>query len=309
MKVLFVSSGNIRGIVPFVKSQAESIKNEGIEVDYYILRGKGVLGYIKNIKKFRNEVKMGGYDIIHAHYGLIGFFCLLSFVRIPMVLSIMGSDISGHYDNNGNFNVKSVLSILLTQLALLFSNQIIVKSKNLERKVFFKLKCHTIPNGVDFNLFKPDSTKLNSDKKILFLANEESSVKNYKLVEESIQYLQTKNVELLNPYPIPHKEFPKYLNQSSVFVLSSFNEGSPNVIKEAMACNIPIVSTDVGDVSEVIGATSGCYISTYKPENFANKIDKALAYGKRTKGRNNIAHLEISRVAKRIIKVYNQALS
>jgi len=71
------------------------------------------------------------------------------------------------------------------------------------------------------------------------------------------------------------------LNESSVFVLSSYNEGSPNVIKEAMACNIPVISTDVGDVKEIIHNVEGCYITSFNPEDLANKIKKVISLNKK----------------------------
>ncbi len=75
-----------------------------------------------------------------------------------------------------------------------------------------------------------------------------------------------------------------------------------------MACNIPIVSTDVGDVKEVMGQTDGCYITTFEPKDVANKIQKALEFGKRTTGREDIKHLESSVIAKRIINIYKNVL-
>ena len=99
-----------------------------------------------------------------------------------------------------------------------------------------------------------------------------------------------------------------YLNAADALVLTSLWEGSPNVIKEAMACNLPIVSTDVGDVKEVIGDTEGCYITSYEPSDVAGKIKLALDFGKRTNGREKIKHLEINTIAKRIIDVYNEVL-
>ena len=89
-------------------------------------------------------------------------------------------------------------------------------------------------------------------------------------------------------------------------MLTSLWEGSPNVIKEAMACNIPIVSTDVGDVREVIGNTEGCYITSFEPEYIAEKIELALQFGKRTDGRENIKHLESSLIARKIIDLYKK---
>jgi teichuronic acid biosynthesis glycosyltransferase TuaC len=93
-----------------------------------------------------------------------------------------------------------------------------------------------------------------------------------------------------------------------VVLLTSLWEGSPNVIKEAMACNTPIVSTDVGDVKEIIGKTEGCFITSFDPEDVSDKIKKALEFGKRTTGREDIKHLESGVVAKRIIAIYKNVL-
>jgi len=107
----------------------------------------------------------------------------------------------------------------------------------------------------------------------------------------------------------PQEEVNLFYNAADVLLLTSFHEGSPNVIKEAMACNCPIVSTDVGDVRDIIENTEGCYITTFQPEDIADKIKRALEYGQRTKGRENIKHLDINTVAQRIIKVYKTVLN
>jgi teichuronic acid biosynthesis glycosyltransferase TuaC len=86
------------------------------------------------------------------------------------------------------------------------------------------------------------------------------------------------------------------------------HEGSPNVIKEAMACNCPIVSTDVGDVKEVIGETEGCFISSFEAKDIATKLQLAINFG-RTKGRQNISKLESHKIAKEIEKIYQQTVT
>ena len=109
MKVLFVSSGNSHyGIVPFIKSQGESLINEGIELDYFQIKRKGLYGYLSNIIPLVKQLKKNRYDIIHAHYGLIGLLCVLTFTRIPIVLSIMGDDVYGSFNKKGNHNFKRV---------------------------------------------------------------------------------------------------------------------------------------------------------------------------------------------------------
>jgi teichuronic acid biosynthesis glycosyltransferase TuaC len=101
---------------------------------------------------------------------------------------------------------------------------------------------------------------------------------------------------------------PKYMNACDVLVLTSNGEGSPMVIKEAMACNLPIVSVPVGDVPEVITNTDGCYLCSQDPQDVADKLAMALDGGKRTNGREKIAHLEIGAISRQIIVLYRNLL-
>lgn len=308
MKVLFVSSGNSHyGIVPFIKSQGESLKKEGIEIDYFTIIGKSKKGYFKNIFLLRDYLKKNRYDIIHAHYGLVGLVCVLTLTKIPIILSIMGSDAYGSFDKKGKRILSSYIIMFLTQIAIIFATQIIVKSKNILAVVPYKKKTHVIPNGVNFELFQPTDKEINKNT-VLFLANKSEPNKNFALVMKAMGLIDKLDVELLNPYPILHNEISFYLNRSSVFVLTSYNEGSPNVIKEAMACNIPIVSTNVGDVKEVFGCTEGCYITSFEEEDVADKIKMALDFGKRTNGRISIQHLDERIIAKKIVNLYKKVL-
>lgn len=319
MKILFISSGNSKaGITPIVRSQGESLKSAGIDLDYFTIVGKGMKGYLKNIPRLRTFLAAKNYDLIHAHYGLCGLLCVLSFISRPLVLSLMGGDAYGSFDVKGRRITKSHFEMYLTQFAMVFSKYIIVKSKNLLRYVPYKKKTSIIPNGVNFDIFKlmdkeiyKEVLNLPPDKKhILFLANHLDPRKNYKLFYESSNYIKAQNIEFINPYPIKHCDVAKYLNAADVVVLTSYHEGSPNVIKEAMSCNCPIVSTDVGDVKEVIGNTEGCYITSYDPEDVAKKIKMALDFSKRTKGKDRIISmgLDSDSISKKIINLYQKVI-
>jgi len=125
--------------------------------------------------------------------------------------------------------------------------------------------------------------------------------------------LNDSQVELIILNGINHVEIPKYLNSADVLLVTSLWEGSPNIIKEAMACNCPIVSTNVGDVEWVIGNTEGCYLTTFNPQDVAKKIKLALQYAKekgRTRGRDRIIELglESEIVARKLINVYEGVL-
>jgi teichuronic acid biosynthesis glycosyltransferase TuaC len=321
MKVLFVCSGNSKEfeIVPFIKEQGESLKWEGIDVDYYPVRGKGLMGYIKSGFQLRKILKHKNYNLIHAHYTFSGWTALIGARRkIPVVLSLMGTDANGEYKGQHKIAFSSRVSWFLTWLIQPYVKAIISKSDNIEESVYKKDRSYIIPNGVNMQKFQPNGTfqnghslAVNGKKKALFLGSKTKTGKNFPLAEAAVQQLE--NVELVCPYPVGHNDVPKYLNEADVLLFPSFMEGSPNVIKEAMACNCPIVSTDVGDVKWVFGETKGCYISSFDPKDFATKIKMAInaqAHNGRTNGRQRIIELGLDQetVAKRIKAVYQKAL-
>jgi teichuronic acid biosynthesis glycosyltransferase TuaC len=317
VKVLFVASGNSwSGLVPFIRNQGESLKKNGIDLDYFIIKGKGPRGYLSAIGKLRQKIKGNNYDIMHAHYGFCGWAGILTFAKIPKVVSFMGTDLFGDRDERGRKRFSDFLLMSASQISQVFVDCLIVKSNRLADHVLFKKKMKIIPNGVDFDLFKPldkdEAIKQllfepeKNKKCVLFLGDKKVTIKNFPLLRMALS--EMRGVELLNPYPIDHVKIPLYLNLADVLVLTSYEEGSPNVIKEAMACNCPIVSTDVGDVKEIIGNTEGCYITTFDPADVAGKIRKALQFGRRTDGRKAINHLEINFIARKIINVYKEVL-
>lgn len=319
MKVLFVSSGNSKDfdIIPFIKEQGESLKGEGVEVDYYPVVGKGLWGYAKAGFNLRKLLKKKQYELIHAHFTYSGWAALIGAGRsIPVVLSLMGTDANGKYKGKNKVIASSRISSFLTWAIQPFVKVIISKSSNIEASVYLKHKSFIIPNGVNMQKFKPQSQHTNPNRsmingrpKVLFLGNKTKAGKNFSLVQAAIEQLGWQYVELICPYPVSHNDVPRYLNEADVLVFPSFMEGSPNVIKEAMACNCPIVSTDVGDVSWVFGKTTGCYIASFDPQDFAEKLGLAIRFSQahgRTTGRQRIMDLglDMDTVAKRIMEVY-----
>ncbi|MFC5269484.1 glycosyltransferase family 4 protein [Adhaeribacter terreus] len=322
IKVLFVCSGNTKGfeVVPFIKAQGESLKKAGIEVDYFPIVGKGLRGYFKASQQLRQHLKNNPYDLIHAHFTHSGWTAVMAAGRTPVILSLMGSDAYGEYIGINKVQLKSRANTLLTYLIQPFTKAIISKSQNIEDYVYLKQKSYIIPNGINKDKFKPDSTYTKVDlgldpskKHVLFLGSKTNVRKNFKLAEQAVSKLGLPNVELINPYPVSHTEIPKYLNTADVLALTSLMEGSPNVVKEAMACNCPIVSTDMGDVKWVMGNTPGCYLSSFNADDFADKLRQALEFSEktaRTSGELRIRELglDADTIANRVIEVYNTAL-
>src|SRR5680860_353883 len=219
MKVLFVCSGNSMNfeIVPFIKAQGDSLKELGIELEYFPLIGKGFWGYIKASRRLRAHLKKNNYDLVHAHYTFSGWATVLAVKNIPIVLSLMGSDAQGVYLGKNKIKFRSRGLIALTFLIQPFVDRIISKSHNIEKFVFLKRKSHIVPNGVNVDLFYPrpvDKTKLklpSNQKTVLFLGSKNKPVKNFSLAQQAVSFLNRSDIALINPFPLPHDQIPAYL--------------------------------------------------------------------------------------------------
>ena len=320
MKVIFVCSGNTKfGVSPFVKAQAESLIAQNIEVSFFVIEGKGGVAYFKAINKLRKFVRNQQADIIHAHYTFSGWVAILSWTGLPIVLSLMGDDAYGSVNRRGKTKLSRYYSIVLTFLIQPFLKQIIAKSYNIARYVYRKEILSVIPNGVDFSVFKPGNgiharEKLGLDKNtfyVLFLNNINDFRKNFELASNGFSIFQKKypDVQLLTPYPVSHNEVTRYFDSSNVLLHTSLREGSPNLIKEAMAANCPIISTKVGDVVESIGNTKDCYTVGFDANEIADHLEKIYKRGFfRTDGRSRIDHLRSNNIAREIIRVYNKMI-
>ena len=322
MKVLFVASGNSRTkeVVPFIQSQGEALKQEGVDIRYFPVVGRGIRGYLRAARALRNRLREEPVDIIHAHYTLSGWVAVLASRRFPIVLSLMGSDAYGEYTGKDQIAPGSRYLTVLTWLIQPFVGALISKSANIERFVYRKAVSHIVPNGVRLEQFRiydggcREELGLDPEKKyVLFIGDPANVRKNFRLAQEAVRQLNRPDVALIHPYPVPHDTVVKYLNSADVFALCSFMEGSPNVVKEAMACNCPAVVTDVGDAAWVVGDTPGCYVASFDAADYARQLEKALAFSEeqgRTRGRERLISLglEARTIARRITGIYQTLL-
>lgn len=306
MKVLFVSSGRQGEVGYVVKNQGESLIRNGLEVVFFTA-GPGIAGYLKAVPQLRREFRKGGFSIVHAHYSLSAFVATLAGCR-PLVVSLMGSD-TRH---------SAIVSSIIRFLSRRRWAATIVKTAEMQTMINLP-KAAVIPNGVDTDRFRPidkltarKQLGLGHDKKlILFISGLNRVEKRFDLASEAVSLLQDDEAVLLHLHDTPNDQVPIYLNAADLLLLTSSREGSVNVVKEAMACNCPVVSTDVGDVRWVLGSTEGCFVTSSDPSDIAESIRRVLESGRRTTGRSRIEEigLDDGSVADRIIDLYRNVLT
>lgn len=306
MKILIVCSHKPHlpeGCVPFIREQVEALREQGCECTYFYIKGKGMLGYLREVPSLRRTVREWQPDIIHAHYGLSCLVANLATRRVPVVSTYHGSDI----------NVKSVLRFSKMAIRLSAWN-IFVSKRNVD---IAKPPKHwlLIPCGVSLSddqlQTRNEARKAlgwsSSDKKILFAGAFDNLVKDPELAKKAVALLD--GIELVELKGYNRQQVNILMCAANCLLMTSKTEGSPQVIKEAMACGSPIVSVDVGDVAERTDGVEGCYVvPSRKPREIADALEKALAFMGKTNGREKILEYGLTNdvVAKKIIDIYNQ---
>lgn len=299
-KILVVCSENSGRIAPFIEEQVNALKKTGLQMEIFGVRGKGIRGYLKNWKLLLQHINEFQPDIIHAHYGLSGLLANLQ-RKVPVVTTYHGSDI----------NDKRVFRV--SKLAIRLSkHNVFVSQKNIDTAKV-KKNFSLIPCGVDTSVFYPQNQeicrqemRLSKDKRyILFAGAFDNQVKNAALAIDAVSTL--KNVKLIELKGYMREEVACLMNAVNACLMTSHSEGSPQFIKEAMACNCPVVSVDVGDVKKMLEGVKHCYLAKYDIQDIAEKLNLLFENGERTNGKEKIAdmHLDNASVARKILKVYN----
>lgn len=287
------------GIAPFVKEQMKALAEAGVDCSLFQTRKNGLSGYFKELPNLKKSIKEFSPDVIHAHFGLSGLLANLQ-RKVPVVTTYHGSDI----------NVPSVRR--LSRISICLSAHNVFVSQRLANVIKHKKRYSVIPCGINIDEFPVvpkeaarESLGLRAEKKyILFAGAFDNGVKNPSLAKEAASML--KDVELLELKGYSRPQVALLLNAVDCVLMTSVSEGSPQVIKEAMACGCPIVSVDVGDVSEITDGAESCYIAERNAGDISAKLQHAIASGRRTNGRQRLIESGITNnnIAQKIISIY-----
>jgi glycosyltransferase involved in cell wall biosynthesis len=304
-------------LVPFIVRQVEFLRKAGVEVEVFAFRGKkNPLNYARAWIQAQKMIRSGRHNLVHAQWGQSGILALPK--RIPLVVTFRGDDLEGSIGQDGR---KVVYGVVLKQVSKLVSkaaDQVIVVSESLARSLGRK-EYTTIPSGIDLARFFPGSKKearrrLGLDpgcRYILFAGSPRNQTKRYPLAKEAVDLLPADlEARLLVATGVTHDQIPFYMNAADALLLTSLHEGSPNVVKEALACNLPVVSTNVGDVKARVKDIDGCIVVPGDtPQEVPLALESVLRRGLPVDGRKHILELDEEITTKSVIEVYQKALS
>ena len=307
MRILLVCSGNRGEASPFIREQASQLAEVGCVVDMFLIRGKGWYGYLKNRRALLSKIHDFRPDIVHAHSGmsalLAGTQCLA-----PVVATFHGSDVNV-------FKLR-----IFTRIATWLSRAQIVVSADMKR-ILGKDSVQIIPCAVDTAIFFPgDAAEARSalgwsltDNYVLFSSAFDNAVKNAPLAKASILELQDPGVHLIELKGKSRSEVALMMNACDVALMTSYSEGSPQFVKEAMACGTPVVSTHVGDVAELSTGVDGHFIVNSNCHEVAQSLRRAIQFRQSVKLTNGPAliheyGLSPNAVANKLMLLYKSVL-
>jgi glycosyltransferase involved in cell wall biosynthesis len=324
----------------FFRQQVAVLERQGVEVDVLPVPGKrvttderdssrSILDYVKYYPSVL-KASFGDYDLLHANYGLTAPAALAQ-PNLPVVLTLWGSDILGK-------------PAPLSRFCARFADAVIVMTD--EMAAATGQDCYVIPHGVDLDVFRPFSGDVARNvlgwrqdaKHVLFPYATQRPVKDYPRAERVVDAVRDRlstqsvavengtgnaastssagvssdggggmDVELHAIHGVAHDEMPLYLNAADALLMTSKSEGSPNAVKEALACNVPVVSTDVGDVADLVADVENAFVGSTDDE-LVDALATVLARGEPATGRPVIEPLSAERMGERIRMVYETVL-
>jgi glycosyltransferase involved in cell wall biosynthesis len=320
LRILFVVPRALPMV--FVRREADALRAAGHELQVFGFDNRSHLPwqYVRQAWALRAAIRGARPDVVHAQFGK--FNALLAACaagRVPLVITFRGTDINR---NTRYSSLRSLVGLGASQLAAFAARGIVCVSREIRSKV---RACRTrpsivLPTGVDLDTFVPGERLAarrqlgyGADERIvLFNAGRNPAVKDPELaaaaVEEARRQVGALRFVVLDGTALP-EDIPRYMNAADCLLVTSKTEGSPTVVQEAMACNLPVVSVDVGDVRERLEGVSGCAVVERDPVALGAAMAPLLRAPRRSDGRAHAAELDVRAIAARLADFYRTALT
>jgi teichuronic acid biosynthesis glycosyltransferase TuaC len=302
----------------FIASQARSLAEAHVAVDVLYVRGfLGPQSYLKALFALPRAARGDLYDLIHVHYGHTAA-ASIGVRQRPLVISFCGEDLLGAPRDEG-ITRKSKVEVAVFRQVARTATATITKSQEMQAVLPPTLQGRNfvLPNGVNLDLFAPRlqreaRSELGwsvEEKVMLFLGNPDDPRKNVALAHEAAELVrqQIPTARLHVAWGVTPDQVPVLMNAADCLLFASRSEGSPNAVKEAMACALPIVATPVGDIPERLHGVGNCFVCEPSAPAFADALIRALDGGRAPEARAAVESLGVGAVADRLLEIYDVA--
>jgi teichuronic acid biosynthesis glycosyltransferase TuaC len=321
LRVLMVTSdwlwNSWGGPAVFIARQADFLRREGVHVDVFPFRGaRNPHNYWAAWKEVRRRLRQGNYDLVHAQFGQSGLTALPK--SVPLVVTFRGDDLEGIIGEQGRYLASGWLLRFISRQVARRADAAIVVSEHMKRHLPRSVYAHVMPSGIDLELFRPEPRDLVrgrlqmplDERLVLFVGNPALARKRYQLAQAAVALVnRTIPTRLIVGWEMTHRQVADLMNACDALILTSMQEGSPNSVKEALACNLPVVSVPVGDVSTRLKGVAGCELCPDdRIDTLAAGLSRVLLRGERIDGRPAVAELDERRLTQRLIAIYQSVL-
>lgn len=304
----------------FVRDEVEALRRAGCSVDVLFVNGLAAkTNYLCAPFRLHRALSRGRYQLIHSHHSYCSFFALFP-RRLPLVWTCHEGELTSPPGSGGGEGVVKRLAYWggFKRWIAKKVDALILVAEHMRRPLG-REDAFLVPCGIDLDLFSPRPKgqarkELGLDdgvRYVLFPSTPERVEKRFSLADEAVtraRRMIPEQVEFLFLADVPHERVPLYMNAADVMLMTSRFEASPVTVREALACNLPVVSTDVGDVDEVLAGIEGCHVVDDNPEVMALLLADLLREPRKVAGRGRAEKYSLARVAERVMEIYLQVL-
>ena len=308
----------------FIEQQLAGLRQIGLDAEVLFVdrMTRGISAYATLSRELRRRLKSYQPALVHSLYGGVMADLVTRTVQDrPTIVTFHGTDLLGQPFASPMRILASGYGVFASRKAARRCNGIVIVAEHLRRALpggVDNCKVRVIPCGIDVDRFEPLSQAeccerlgWEAGKFHVLFQDSGDPVKRPSLASAAVESLCRLgiNAELHTLRKLPYDDVPIWLNAGDVLLLTSIHEGSPTIVKEALACNLPIVSVDVGDVRERIEGIKGCYIARPIPDDLAEKLKFVASSAERINGQAAVRDLSLERVAVRLADFYGEVVN
>lgn len=290
----------------WVRDQVDEVRRRGIEVDLFVFpRGRNE--YLPATRRLRALLRRERFDLVHAHYGLAGWVAKLAGAK-PLIVTFHGTDVRhhlvGHLSRRLAWRVDLVAGV----------SRALFEAEDGRPGLPAVPGSAVLPCGPDLRRFEPlpraeARRQLGLDPEARYLFFPANPARPEKRHDRAVEVAAACGADLLTGGSIEPEQMPLWLNAANAVLVTSDYEGFGMAAIEALACEVPVLSTPVGIAPYALRGIDGCLCAPFEADTWAAVAEAHLAAADpRVTGSGRAATLAAEAMAERVIVAYGAVL-